>query len=189
MGLNEVLEQKQKDIVKKWFDALMKTYPNEKTQFLAKNKNSFSNPVGTTLNKALKEVFNGLVKGDDIEKLKKMLDPAIRIRAVQEFSPSHCISFIFFLKQIIRETVKKDRKSKVSEKELLQFESKIDGLSLIAFDIYIGCREQIFTYKANHVKDRTIKLLEKANLLCDVPDVGAEIIPHNVFKNGGFNEE
>ncbi len=189
MGLSKVLEQKQEQVVKKWFDALMKTYPKEKTQFLAKSKDSFSNPIGNTLNKSLKEVFEGLLKGDDIEKMRKVLDPAIRVRAVQEFSPSHCVSFVFFLKKIIRDFVKKDRKSKVSESELLNFESRIDGLSLIAFDIYMGCREQIFSFKANHVKDRTIKLLEKADLLCDVPDAGADIIPHNVYKNGGFNEE
>jgi len=62
----------------------------------------------------------------------------------------------------------------------------VDEVALIAFDIYMGCREQIFTYRANHVKSRTVKLLEKADILCEVPEVGTEIIPHNVYKNGEF---
>ena len=188
MGLITLIDENRSKIIDEWFKATIKTYPKEKSEFFKKNKDSFANPVGNTISKSLEDILKGLTDDVENEKIRKILDPAIRIRAVQEFAPSSAVSFIFFLKGVIRESLKKKLNSEI-EKELLIFESKIDMVCLIAFDIYMGCREQVFTYKANHVKERTLKLLEKADLLCEVPEVGAEIIPHNVYLNGDFNDK
>ncbi len=145
--------------------------------------------MGNSISTALKEVFEGLLKNESSEKIKKYLDPAIRMRAVQEFTPSNSVGFIFYLKTIVRTFVKKEKNSKKLNQQLLDFESEIDVLALIAFDIYMGCREQIFTYKANHVRSRTLRLLKKADMLCDVPEVGTEIMPHDIYKNGGFGDK
>lgn len=188
MGLITLIEENRSKIVDEWFKSTIKTYPKEKSDFFKKNKDSFANPVGKTISQSLEEILKGLTDDVTNEKMKEILDPAVRLRAVQEFAPSSAVSFIFFLKSVIRDILKKKLNSKI-EKELIVFESKIDMVSLIAFDIYMNCREQIFTYKANHVKERTLKLLEKADLLCEVPEVGAEIIPHNVYLNGGFGDK
>lgn len=189
MGLLQLLEQKKKAIVKDWFDHVVDTYPEETSKMLNNHKDPFANPIGTSARQSLTAVFDELLKGMDQETIGSFLDPLIRIRAVQEFSPSNAVSFVFFLKGIARNAIEKEAGGKrISDKELLDFDQKVDEVALIAFDIYMGCREQIFTYRANHVKSRTIKLLEKADILCEVPEVGTEIIPHNVYKNGGFED-
>ena len=190
MKITELLKKYRSDIIDKWFEHIISTYPEDSSRFLFKERDQFANPVGATTLKSLKDILDALINGLDHEKIKPIVDPIIRIRAVQEFSPSQALSFIFTLKSIIRLILKKEIKSDRSIlKQLPDVELKIDELGLIAFDIYMGCREQIYKYKANHVKDRTLRLLKKANVLCEVPEVGTEIIPYNVYKNGGFDDE
>ena len=190
MKITELLKKYRSDIIDKWFEFVISTYPEDTSRFLFKERDQFANPVGATTLKSLKEVFDALVNGLDHQKVKPLIDPIVRIRAVQEFSPAQALSFIFTLKSIIRLILKKDIKTDLSIlKELADLELKIDEFCLIAFDIYMGCREQVYKYKANHVKDRTLRLLKKANVLCEVPEVGTDIIPHNVYKNGGFDDK
>lgn len=187
MGLKKLLDQKKSEIVKRWFDQVIRSYASESSSFLLNLSDPFSNPVGSTTFHSLTEVFDGLITDKPREDMTTLFDPAIRIRAVQEFSPSASIVFVFFLKTIVHELAEKGLQSgDILQSDLDDFNSKVDGLSLIAFDIYMGCREQIFKFRAEHVKTRTLNLLEKAGILCEVPEVGTEIIPHNVYKNGGF---
>lgn len=185
MGLEKKLGSKRKEIVGQWFDYVIKTYASDSSRFMHNTKDPMANPVGANIETSLKQVFDALIEGKDRSEITPLLDPPVRIRAVQEFSPSQAVSFVFYLKTIVRDVLGKD----ITEKELIKFDQKVDGLVLIAFDIYMGCREQIFKFRANHVKSRTLKLLEKADILCEVPEVGTEIIPHNVYKNGGFEDK
>lgn len=188
MDFVNLLTTKRSDVIKRWFDHVVKSYPSDSVQFLLNIKDPFSNPIGATTHKALEDVYDALVTGKTRDELTPLLDPAIRIKAVQQFSPSASVSFVLHLKTVVRDLFEKEIKSgSISRSDLENFDRKVDGLCLIAFDIYMGCREQIFTFKAEQVKSRTLKLLEKADILCEVPDVGTEIIPHNVYKNGGFD--
>ncbi|GAB6096023.1 RsbRD N-terminal domain-containing protein [Desulfatiferula olefinivorans] len=187
MGLKKLLDRKKSEIVKRWFDQVIRSFPSESSSFLLNLSDPFSNPVGATTFHSLTDTFEALITDKPREDLLSLLDPAIRIRAVQEFSPSISIAFVFFLKTIVHELAEKGLASgDITRSELDDFNGKVDGLSLIAFDIYMGCREQIFKFRAEHVKTRTLKLLEKADILCEVPEVGTDIIPHDVYKNGGF---
>ena len=190
MDFVSILTTKRSEVIKRWFDHVVRTYPADSAQFLLNIKDQFANPIGATTHKCLEDVFDALASGKTREELIPLLDPAIRIKAVQQFSPSASVAFVLHLKTVVRELVEKEIKSgAVSRLDLENFDRKVDGLCLIAFDIYMGCREQIFKFRAEQVKSRTLKLLEKADILCEVPEVGTEIIPHNVYKNGGFESE
>ena len=184
MALAELIEQKKKAIINKWYEHVVATYPSDTARFLKKESDQFANPVGTTTMQSLDAVFEGLLNGADIETLSSDLDPVIRIRAVQDFTPSKAVSFIFLLKNVVRECLTKEiskhKNKKEIEKELDVFYTKVDGLCLIGFDIYMKCREQLLSFQANHIKDRTYRLLKKADLLSEVPEVGAENISPNV---------
>jgi hypothetical protein len=56
---------------------------------------------------------------------------------------------------------------------------RIDELSLIAFNIYVECREKIFQLKANEVRDRTFKALRRAGLVCDLEQVESDLTEHH----------
>ncbi len=169
--LNALLVEKKSSIVKKWFDLIIDTYPSDASNYLKKQTNCFLNPVGHTISEGIDGLFNELLNGVDFsEKFFPFLNDIIKIRAVQDFSPSKAISFIFLLKQAIREELKSEIKKKHISDELTLFESRIDDLALLSFDIYMKCRERIYEIKADEVKRMTFRLIQRANLICEIQD-------------------
>ena len=187
MTLNTLLAQRKTAIVKKWFAATVKTYPPDTAKFLKSQKDPFANPVGRTIYQGLEALFDELLKETDHNVMQALLDPIIRIRAVQNFSPSQATSFIFFLKNVIRNTIKKEDFQAQLFSELLLFESKIDELSLMAFNLFMNCREKIYELKANEMKNRTFRAFERAGLVREIPAEQPDLDNINICK-GASND-
>ena len=100
-NLVSILNKKKTVIVKKWFDLVVKTYPADTASFLKSQKDQFANPVGQTTLKGLEAIFDEVVSGMDRNAIISFLDPVIRIRAVQAFTPAKAIKFILDLKKVI----------------------------------------------------------------------------------------
>ena len=160
MSLSAVLEDRRSAIVDKWFEQLLGTYPESTTRFLSQEKDPFQNPVGNNLREGLSDLFEGLVKPADLASLTPVLDGIVRIRAVQDFTASQALSFPFLLKQIIRTELASDVR-RYSD-ELPALEARIDELALLAFDIFVKCREQLYELKVNEIKRRSF-ILERAH--------------------------
>jgi hypothetical protein len=103
----------------------------------------------------------------DLQVINAYLDPIIRIRAVQNFSPSQATSFILSLKKALRVSLAKELRDIRYAAEFFEFESKIDQLSLMAFDIYMQCKEKIYQIGANETRNRTLKAFERAGLISE----------------------
>jgi len=170
MGLKTLLEKNRSAILKKWFDATVSTYPPETSQFLKSQNDRFANPVGITVSEELNSLFDELITEPDENRMRGYLDPMIRIRAIQAFTPSQATSFILSLKNIIRETLKKQLEKSGLEKELLQLDTEIDRLLLLAFNIYMECREKVYTLKANEEKNKVFKAFKRAGLISEISD-------------------
>jgi RsbT co-antagonist protein rsbRD N-terminal domain len=171
MNLNDYLIEKKSAILKKWFDAVVETYPNETSTFLKKQKAQFTNPVGYTLSEGIEHLFDALLQGMIPDTVSRFLDSIIRIRAIQEFSPSEAVSFIFQLKKVVRQELGKEilDQQGIAE-ELVVFESAVDDLALFSFDLFMKCREKIYELKANEAKNMTFRLLQQARLIVDNQD-------------------
>jgi len=170
MRLENILEQKKALVLKKWFERIVQTYPADTSNFLKTQKDPFSNPVGKTFSRGLDALLDLLFKGWDAETGASFLDPMIRIRAVQDFTPAQAVSFIFSLKQVVREILSKEIKDGRFLNELPLFESKIDEMGLMAFEIYVKCREKIYQLKANELRNRTFSAFERAGLISAMPE-------------------
>lgn len=169
MIIEDIIEARKSDIIEKWFDVVAQSYSGDTAHFLKKQKDPFANPVGSNIFSGLKSLMDCLIKGYDDKVIKNVLDPIIRIRAVQTiFSPSNAISFIFDLKKILRDVLKKELKDDEIKDGLLSFETRIDDLGLIAFDLFMECREKIYELKANHEKNRFYKAFERAGLITKI---------------------
>jgi len=175
MKLEDILSQKRSAILKRWFDVILETYPADTQGFLKKQKDRFANPVGYTISQEIEALFGELLQGMDSDKISPFLDRIIRIRAVQDFSPPEAMAFIFLLKKVIREELKNEIRENQIFEELLKFESKIDELALLSFDIYAKCREKVYELKVSETKRMLFGPLKKANLICEIqgqkPDV------------------
>ena len=143
-GLNGLIADKKDQIIKAWFDATVQTYAPDTAEFVKGQQDPFANPVGRTTLKGLHFLLDQLLKEVNHQTLTDGLDPIIRIRAVQNFTPSQATAFIFSLKAVLRNTLKKELQDNQLANELLAFESKIDELCLLAFDIYMACREKVY---------------------------------------------
>lgn len=185
-SLKIIFSTKKAAILKKWIDHILDTYPAETANFLRDKKNRFTNPVGHSVSEGADGIFEDLLQGVDKERVSVFLDTIIRIRAIQEFSPSQAISFIFLLKKIIREELAAEMKDERVSADMVRLEEEIDSLGLLAFDIFMGCREKLFDIKANEMRNMTFRLLQKANLICEKPEEGPESTGSNFVK---FNEK
>jgi hypothetical protein len=171
MDLKKHLMEKKPAILKKWFDAVADTYPENTSGFLKKQKAQFTNPVGYTLAEGLDGLFEALLQKLIPETVKTFLDGIVRIRAIQEFLPSEAVAFIFQLKKIVRQELGSEILLKPGmTDELAAFDSTIDDLALFAFDIYMKCREKIYELKAKEATNSTFRLLQQARLIVDGQD-------------------
>jgi hypothetical protein len=181
MNLEILLEQKKSVITEKWFDFITKTYSPDTSHFLKNKKDPFANPAGAAFSQNLTDLLDKLIKGSDPETLVNLLDPIIRIRAIQDFSPSQAIAFVFSLKKIIRKSLKKNLNDGDISNELLALESKIDELGMLAFDVYMSCREKIYSLKANEEKSKVFKAFKRAGLITEITEDGPDLMESNIL--------
>ncbi len=160
-NLNQILLKNKQVLLDAWFEAVAGTYPLQTSSFMASQKDQFANPVGATITRELDNIFQELLLDESSKELWQYLDALIRIRAVQGFYPSSAVSFVRNLKQIIRDRLHSEIESKGLHKELLIFEERVDQLTLMAFDVYMRCREKIWELKAKEAQNRTRNLLRK----------------------------
>jgi len=183
MSLEELLLEKKPIIVKRWFHLILKTYPADTVGFLKKQKNQFSNPVGHTISHGIEELFEELLQGMNPVKISPILDTIIRIRAVQDFSPSQAIAFIFLLKKVIREELQREGSENRISEDLSRLESRIDEMALLSFDIFMKCREKIYELKTNEMKNMTYGLLKRANLIYEIQDEEPDLKSSNIINS------
>jgi hypothetical protein len=84
--------------------------------------------------------------------------------ALQEMNPSQALAFVFYLKHIVREELAQELVDSPLALEMLELESRIDGLVLLAFDSYMQRREKLCELKVNEVKSRVSGLLRRAGI-------------------------
>ncbi len=168
--LVKIIEQKKASIVKKWFDLTAQTYAPDTAEFLKTKTDPFANPVGASIQSSLNALLDQLIHDMDPRIINSHLDPIIRIRAVQKFTPSQATAFILSLKKVLRANLAKELRDIRNTEEIFEFESKIDQLSLMAFDIYMQCREKIYQISANESKNRTFRAFERAGLVSEIAE-------------------
>ena len=164
--IEEVLSGKKTDIVKKCFNLTVETYPPETAGLLKRERDRFLNPVGFTIRSEIENIFDEVVGAMDAERLLASLENVIKIRAIQNFAPSEAISFVYLLKRSIREeftsiadfelrlsrtNVRGIAEQKLIE-ELVLLDERIDRVALLAFDVYVQCREKIHEIKLKEAK-------------------------------------
>jgi hypothetical protein len=147
--------------VQKWFDRIVRTYPANSQQFIKEQKDPFANPVGSTILQGIEGLYAELLREMETEKVGEYLDPIMRIQAVQGFPPSEALSFIPSLKEIIREELKREVQEMSVREELSAWETRIDRLTLLAFDRYMKCREKIYQIRVEELRKRPFGVMER----------------------------
>jgi hypothetical protein len=130
-------------IAEQWFARTAESYPSLTASFLVTEGDRFRNPVGHALRESLATLAGELFGQMDAARIAPALDQILRIRAVQDFTPSEAVEFVFLLKPIVRALPAEDH---------ALLERRIDQLALMAFDQYMLCREQLSQIRVNEAK-------------------------------------
>uniref|UniRef100_A0A7C3W8J8 RsbT co-antagonist protein RsbRD N-terminal domain-containing protein n=1 Tax=Fundidesulfovibrio putealis TaxID=270496 RepID=A0A7C3W8J8_9BACT len=169
--VEELLAAEREAIVRDWHDLILDTYPAETAKLWKKGGDPFHNPVGQRIMLGAQAVFDYLVTRGDaapLEKVLDFLDELIRVRAVQNFTPSQAAGFIFLLKKAIRERLWREIKAQDLWEQFIALESRIDGLALASLDLYAKCREKLFEIKVAELKREQVQLLKRAQLIVGI---------------------
>jgi hypothetical protein len=161
--LEDLLVKHRDSVLQKWSDFVIDSYHADSRTFLKTHLDKFTNPVGASISEGLEGLYDGLAHGADFasEEFLKSLDRIVRVRAVQEFTPSQALGFIFLIKKAVRKSLAAELREPALAEELLTWESKIDRLALLSFDLYLQCRETIFEIRCNEVKNSTARVWER----------------------------
>lgn len=160
--LERLLMGKKPEILRKWRESVIETYPVDARRFLSRIDDQFGNPVGYTIARAIEVFCDELLGEFKPEVFASHLDEIVRIRAVQDFSPAQAIGFIFNLKRIVREEIEEEL-NKEEIKDLYELDSRIDALALMAFNKYMECREKVYDVRLNEMRNLSMKMLERMN--------------------------
>ena len=161
MTFGELLRENRDAIVQRWLDGVLATYPGDASAAFGRQRDAFANPVGHSLREGTQGIFDVLLEGVDAAKIRQYLLTIIKIRAVQQFSPSQAVGFVFGLKDAIRTEVGAAAGDGRFSPEVAEIEGQIDRIALAAFDLFVECREQVYELRVNEVKRRVSWVVDK----------------------------
>jgi hypothetical protein len=164
MKLLDLLSQRKSSLTERWRQRLFESYPPATAIFLKKDKDRFDNPVGQNISEGLRRIVESLIQEMERDQVVAALDEVIRIRALQNFSPSQALAFIFLLKNVIREELAPELKDGQFSQELQELESRVDGMALLGFEVYTQRREKLYEIRVTEVKNRVSGFLRSKGM-------------------------
>ncbi len=173
MSLKNLLRNRKKAIIKKWQEGIFLLYPSDSVRFLTSEADQFANPVGHSIREHTGKLYSVLIDEGAInpENVGLILDEILRIMAIQDFSPSRAMRYLFILKDMIAQELKDiSEQDNILYCELVELYRRIDEIALIAFDIYSKCREKIFEIKVDTIKNQVSGILRRSDLMCEIPE-------------------
>ncbi|MDY6837344.1 MAG: RsbRD N-terminal domain-containing protein [Thermodesulfobacteriota bacterium] len=170
MDLSDLLIEKKSPVLEKWCDLILEAYPEEGQRFFKKQKDQFANPVGLSIFEGAESIYDELLGEADSDKISVFLDNIIRVRAIQDLLPAQATGFIFGLKKIVREELRDHLQQEGISDQLAAFESRIDGLALMCFNVYTECRQRVFDIRVKELRNQSHKLLKMAGLAYELPE-------------------
>ena len=127
-----------------WFEKTLEIYPEQTRSSISRSNERFRNPVGFTARESLAKLLDELAGEMDVVRVCNAVEEIVRLRAVQECTPTAAVSFVFQLRQIVRD--------QHAEAEFADLERRIDQLALLTFDRYVKCREDLALVRINEAK-------------------------------------
>jgi len=170
MELETLLELEREKILGEWYDLIIRTYPPVTSEFLTKQGDQFRNPLGHAITESIGLIYDEIRSAMDTDRLLRALDGIIRIRAVQDFTPSEAVSFIFDLKPVIRRVMDAEARGGATPAELADLDSRIDRAALLTFEKYMICREKLHEIRNNEIKSRVAKMLQGVGPAADASE-------------------
>ena len=174
MNLQSLLQQNRSGIIEKWLNLTLETYPSDSFNFFKNQKNRFLNPVGSIISSEIETIFEIICDECEIENLHRSLDSIIKIRSVQEMSAGDAVGFIFLLKKVIGDLVSGVQQDSQLFDEYMALDSRIDNAAIIAFECYLESQKRLFEIRANEVRRRYFKVIDRSRFFTSEENCGSD---------------
>ena len=161
MTLKDLLAAKRAILLQRWLDRVLEAYPPDTQRFFRENKSPYSNPIGFTLRKGMEGLIDEILQPTSAEEARAILEPVMKVRAVENLPPSRRVDFILPLREIVSEIVGEEKRKDLLAQEWLDLNSRINRLALLGMNLYSECREKVnqlrikeWGKRAGEVQDR-----------------------------------
>jgi hypothetical protein len=159
----ELCRTEREQILAKWNKAVFATYPLDMAGFARTHEDQFRNPGGHAIRLALEEIYAAVSGQLSSEKLlRDALEMFVKLRAVQDFTPVRALGVMYLLKPLLRERILPACLHDGLLDEYLEAESRLDTAALLACDIYVASREQVFEERIGEIKRQHAQLVRWA---------------------------
>jgi len=135
------------EVAEHWLARTLATYPLRAGCRGGEPRDRFLDPAGYRFREAFPVLVDELLGELNIERVRAALEQVIRIRAVQDFTPSEAVGFVFFLKDVLRHDLPGVLTHRI--------EQRIDEMALIAFDLLERCRWKMDEIRAGEARRST----------------------------------
>jgi hypothetical protein len=159
----DLIEARKDAITERWVDAVLSAYPSEAAALFQAQRDPFANPLGHSVREGTRGILQTILNGMDREELRSHLDKIVRIRAVQQLTPSRALSFVFSLRSIVREVIPEAEADSRLRPGLSELDARIDEIALAAFELYADRRDEVSQLRINEVKRQVAWVLGKMN--------------------------
>jgi hypothetical protein len=164
MRIRDLLQGHKDAIVERWLGEVLDTYPDKGAEAFRREQDPFANPVGHAMRVGTRGIVESLLSGTlDEDAVRHHLNEMIKVRAVQQFAPSEAVGVVFRLKAAIRAELVELPQDPESSTELIELEQDIDRMALLAFDLFVQHREQVYQLRVNEMKRRVSWVVERLN--------------------------
>ncbi len=155
------IKERRQNLLARWRKQMLASYPADSARFYAKEHDAFANPVGQTIVENSECLLDLLLDEGTVDEVRSALDPIIRIRAVQELSPSLALAFVPALKTAIREETQDLLADPAILDVLATLDARVDEVLFVAFDLYVRCREEVATIRVREAGRHVSGLLRR----------------------------
>lgn len=157
MHLQQFLAEEKGEILPRWISAVLDSYPADAARIFKREQDRFANPVGRCADEALTRLYDLLFASGatpDFDQVGPVLEEFVKIRAVQDFSPSAAVAFVFALKKIVRAACDAKDAPTVTVAEWQDLEELLDRVAGMVFDLYMACRERLYQTRIQEIRSK-----------------------------------
>jgi len=177
MNFKDSLLRERQRILRGWYEVVLDRYPEEAARALKKSNDPFLNPLSHHLARTLEGLFDVVTGRRPVGEIEAQIDDLLRIRGIQDLTPAGAVSFVFDLKNVVRDILAEEIFSGDAGfvRDLLLFETEVDEAASAVFESYVRIREKLIQLRTREVKRNTYRLLQQAGVVTEITDPNADV--------------
>lgn len=162
MSLRDLLIERRSALGGRWLDAVLGEYGEVTAARWRKEKDRFANPIGHLLGEGLPELVDTVAAGREPgERALSALEGIVRVRSIQDLSPSRAVGFVYLLRRAIRDELAAELAGGAYAEELAEIDARIERLALVAFDTYVELRERMYRLRQEELRRSVASILRR----------------------------